>query len=37
MMTGDRRESVNFAMYDIAGGRFVRIRSARFGRRATVS
>jgi hypothetical protein len=37
MMTGERRESVNFAMYDIAGGRFVRIRSARFGRRATVS
>ncbi len=30
MVAGDRRQSVNFAMYDIVGGRFTRIRSARF-------
>ena len=27
---GQRRQSINFALYDIAGGRFARIRSARF-------
>jgi ketosteroid isomerase-like protein len=27
---GDRRESVNFIIYDIVGGKFARIRSARF-------
>jgi ketosteroid isomerase-like protein len=27
---GDRRESVNFIIYDIVGGKFSRIRSARF-------
>jgi ketosteroid isomerase-like protein len=27
---GERRESVNFIVYDVADGRFVRIRSARF-------
>ena len=29
---GERRESLNFVMYDIEQGRFVRIRSARFRR-----
>ena len=30
MVAGDRRQSVNFAMYDIVDGRVTRIRSARF-------
>lgn len=29
---GDRRQSNNFAFYDITGGLFTRIRSARFAR-----
>ncbi|HTU10670.1 MAG TPA: nuclear transport factor 2 family protein [Allosphingosinicella sp.] len=29
---GDRRQSLNFALYEIADGRFQRIRSARFAR-----
>ena len=29
---GERRQSINFAFYDIADGLFVRIRSARFRR-----
>ena len=29
---GQRRQSVNFAFYDIADGRFTRVRSARFRR-----
>jgi len=29
---GQRRQSINFALYDIAGDRFTRIRSARFRR-----
>lgn len=29
MRAGDRRESVNIAFYEIAGGRFERIRTAR--------
>ncbi|BAK65620.1 hypothetical protein SLG_09450 [Sphingobium sp. SYK-6] len=29
---GARRQSINFAFYDIADGRFTRIRSARFRR-----
>ncbi|MDB5719150.1 MAG: hypothetical protein JWM38_2577 [Sphingomonas bacterium] len=32
MRAGDRRESTNFIFYDIADGRFVRIRSANFRR-----
>ncbi len=34
MRRGERRESVNFILYDIADGRFTRIRSARFARPA---
>jgi hypothetical protein len=34
MRAGDRRESVNFILYDIADARFTRVRSARFGPRA---
>ncbi|MET3471083.1 hypothetical protein ABIC78_001598 [Novosphingobium sp. 1529] len=34
MRVGDRRESVNFVIYDIEDGHFVRVRSARFGRGA---
>jgi hypothetical protein len=30
LKAGDRRESVNFVMYDIKDGRFTRVRSARF-------
>jgi hypothetical protein len=30
MRAGDQRQSVNFAMYDIAGGLFTRVRTARF-------
>lgn len=30
MRVGDQRQSVNFAMYDIAGGLFTRVRTARF-------
>lgn len=30
LKVGDTRESVNFVMYDIAGGLFTRVRSARF-------
>jgi hypothetical protein len=30
MRIGDRRESVNFALYDIADGVFTRVRTARF-------
>lgn len=30
MKKGDRRESVNFILYDIADGHFARVRSARF-------
>lgn len=30
MVAGDKRQSINFAMYDIVDGRFTRIRSARF-------
>ncbi len=30
MKAGDRRQSINFVMYDIAGERFTRVRSARF-------
>lgn len=30
LLAGQRRASVNFAMYEIANGRFTRIRSARF-------
>ncbi|GAA5052814.1 hypothetical protein GCM10023208_14120 [Erythrobacter westpacificensis] len=29
---GDRRQSINFAFYDIGNGLFTRIRSARFAR-----
>ena len=29
---GERRQSINFAFYDIVDGRFTRIRSARFRR-----
>ncbi len=29
---GERRQSINFAFYDIADGKFTRIRSARFRR-----
>lgn len=32
MRAGDRRESVNFVAYDIADGRFTRIRTANFAR-----
>lgn len=32
LQKGQRRRSVNFAFYDIAEGRFTRIRSARFAR-----
>ncbi|WP_129791354.1 nuclear transport factor 2 family protein [Sphingosinicella sp. CPCC 101087] len=32
LIRGQRRQSLNFAMYDIEDGRFVRIRSARFRR-----
>ena len=32
LLRGQRRQSINFAMYDIADGRFTRIRSARFQR-----
>ncbi|NMN04746.1 MULTISPECIES: nuclear transport factor 2 family protein [unclassified Novosphingobium] len=32
MLAGDRRESVNFVLYDIEDGHFVRVRSARFGK-----
>jgi hypothetical protein len=32
LLKGQRRESINFAFYDIANGRFTRIRSARFRR-----
>lgn len=32
MVAGDRRVSVNFATYDIADGRFTRIRTANFSR-----
>lgn len=30
LKAGQRRASINFAMYEIAGGRFTRIRSARY-------
>lgn len=30
MRKGDKRESVNFVIYDIVDGRFTRVRSARF-------
>ena len=30
VVKGEKRESINFAFYDIADGRFTRIRSARF-------
>ena len=33
MAAGDQRQSVNFIMYDIAEGRFTRVRSARFSSR----
>ena len=32
MREGDRRESVNFVTYDIADGRFTKIRTANFAR-----
>jgi hypothetical protein len=32
LVRGERRQSINFAFYDLAGGRFTRIRSARFRR-----
>jgi hypothetical protein len=32
LVRGQRRQSLNFAMYDIEDGRFVRVRSARFRR-----
>jgi len=32
LQKGQQRQSINFAFYDIAGGRFTRIRSARFRR-----
>jgi len=32
LLAGQRRQSINFALYDIAGDRFTRIRSARFRR-----
>jgi len=32
LVRGQRRQSINFAMYDIVAGRFTRIRSARFRR-----
>ena len=32
MRNGQRRQSVNFAFYDIRGGQFVRIRTANFRR-----
>jgi hypothetical protein len=32
LLKGQRRESINFAFYDIADGHFTRIRSARFRR-----
>ena len=34
LVAGQRRQSINFALYDLAGGRFTRIRSARFRRLA---
>jgi hypothetical protein len=37
LLKGQRRESINFAFYDIADGRFTRIRSARFRRIAPPS
>lgn len=32
LRAGERRQSINFAFYDIANGKFTRIRSARFRR-----
>lgn len=32
LRAGERRQSINFAFYDIVGGKFTRIRSARFRR-----
>ena len=32
LVAGQRRQSINFALYDIADDRFTRIRSARFRR-----
>jgi len=32
LLKGERRASINFAFYDLAGGKFTRIRSARFRR-----
>ena len=32
LIKGQQRQSINFAFYDIANGRFTRIRSARFRR-----
>lgn len=34
LRAGERRTSIGFAFYDIAGARFIRIRSARFRRLA---
>ena len=32
LLRGQRRQSINFVLYDIAAGRFTRVRSARFRR-----
>lgn len=32
LLLGERRQSINFAFYNIVGGQFTRIRSARFRR-----
>jgi hypothetical protein len=32
LLRGQRRQSISFVIYDIAGGRFTRVRSARFRR-----
>jgi hypothetical protein len=32
LLRGQRRQSISFVMYDIAAGRFTRVRSARFRR-----
>lgn len=32
LVKGQRKQSMNFLFYDVAGGQFTRIRSARFRR-----
>jgi hypothetical protein len=36
LLRGQRRQSISFVMYDIADGRFTRVRSARFQRLGNV-